>query len=127
MRFRFSLKWLLIDFTALSVIFYVLFIRPTVIANRLITSVGNYDLRELSKATDPAWKQSTKGQVMSGSQFAELEPANWSDIWNCQRRVVLKLSFARMSGNLVVLTAKRELNVTTGPAGIRLLEEVERR
>jgi len=126
MRFRFSLRWLLIAFTVLSVFFYVLFIRPTVIANRLVTSVGMYDLRELSKTADPAWKESVKDQVMSGSQYAELEPANWSDIYNFQRRVVLKLSFARMVGKLVVPTATRELNVITGPTGVRLIEEVER-
>ena len=47
MRFRFSLKWLLILFAVLSVFLYALFIRPTVIAQRFIQTVNQGDLGEL--------------------------------------------------------------------------------
>jgi hypothetical protein len=41
MRPRFSLRWLLIAFTVLSLGFYLFFIRPTVIANQFVSRIDD--------------------------------------------------------------------------------------
>ena len=84
MRFRFSLRWMLIAFTVLSVFFYVLFIRPTVIANRFVTAIRNGDFEtaeSLCSGTTPhflteAIKENRK-PVWVG---AKLTPRTWGSL-----------------------------------------------
>ena len=86
MRFRFSLRWLLVTFTVLSLVFYVLFIRPTVIANRFASAI---QLGEVSgmQSFFPS------NQIVEFNdliyQKAEVQDQTWDDVRNFRRRVVV--------------------------------------
>jgi hypothetical protein len=90
MRPRFSLRWLLIGFTFLTVIFYLLFIRPTVVAQRLVSAVKN---GERSPGILGTW-----GHHPWQVEKAALQPRTWPDIWQFRRRVRVDTSFTDASG-----------------------------
>jgi hypothetical protein len=93
-RPRFSMKWLLISFTILSMIFYVLFIRPTVIANRFASAAnsGNY---EYALSLIPEGPRKIIAEYLDGIAKPTFKVAiyarEWSDIWRLQRRLLIQI------------------------------------
>ena len=83
MRPRFSLKWLLIAFTVLSVLFYVLFIRPTVNAERFVADInaGNYSQLPVFKNTI---------RILDADAF--LLPRSWDDALRCRWRIGVEVT-----------------------------------
>lgn len=104
MRPRFSLKWLLICFTVASVVLYVIFIRPTAIAERFVSRVENRDFDAIQPLSfhgqSFAGMLGEEGHTLEecGDQVlvkAELEPRTWEDFFDCQRRISLEVSAER--------------------------------
>lgn len=101
-RFRFSLKLLFIAFAVLSVSFYVLFIRPTVIANRFVSALNRGDVKVFESLADGVQEklidllhQQDKNIKFEDVKFsAEIKPQSWRDIYKCRRTVWAYLSYS---------------------------------
>ena len=102
MRPRFSLRWLLIAFTIMSVAFYILIIRPTTIAQRFVTALNRGDVTALRMLADGvqdsllnSLHQQDKNIKLEDVKFsAEIRPQTWRDIYKFRRDVWLHLSYS---------------------------------
>ena len=107
MRPRFSLRWLLIGFTVLTIAFYFLFVRPTMIAQQLVASVKSTEFKPGSllpsgdKEVQGTWKV----------KDAYLQPREWSDVWRCQRRAQVIATLNNPPGS----PTRMLVNYTAGP------------
>lgn len=87
-RPRFSLKWLLIVVTALSVALFVLLIYPTTKAKRFVAGVNNGSIDNDAATGNPKPIEFSKEDVgEDGRSSAELLPWDWSDLFRLRRRV----------------------------------------
>lgn len=86
MRPCFSLRWLLIAFTVLSVFFYALVVRPTVIAKQFVSSVNRGDLAELQLLHEESVQP---WPFVTGSVYAELVPLKWTDFKLFRRKIAI--------------------------------------
>jgi hypothetical protein len=93
-RPHFSMKWLLISFTILSAIFYTLFIRPTVIAERFASAAKSEDYQYVLSfiAEDPRKTIAEALDTMAKPTIkVTIYPRVWSDIWKLQRRMLIQV------------------------------------
>ena len=116
-RPRFSLRWMLIAFTLLAVIFYFCFVWPTVNAQRLVAdiNVGNYSRL-------PVFKDSI--HIVDADAF--LLPRSWDDALRCRRRVgveVTRKTFYLLRSREGGLTTKFIL-YESGPLGMYQREPI---
>ena len=106
------MRWLLIAFSVLAIVFYLLFVRPTVLAEKLITSTKNgVHARlpaSLTRNDDMLQKRKWK------FKDARLQLREWSDVWRCRRRFSLILSREPPYVNTVLL------DITALPTGYHL-------
>ena len=91
MKLRFSLRWLLVGVTALSVLLYVGFIHPTLVAERFIRSIESHDYRQLDPIC-PLTKEGWLTDWMFGTRClsdcdvkVHLQPQSWDDLWKLRR------------------------------------------
>jgi hypothetical protein len=112
MRPRYSIRWLLIAFGILTVVFYLLFVRPTVLAEKLITSTkdGVHAPLPPSLTRNDDMLQNRKWKFKD----ARLQPREWADVWRFRRRFTLILSREPPFINTVLL------DITAGPIGYYL-------
>jgi hypothetical protein len=91
----------LILFTVLSVSFYVLFVRPTVLAKQFVQAVNSGDFSTLETMTaGDSWSMLQDLQSYH-KEFtfenckvsAEAKPCTWRDIYKFRRRVNLHIAF----------------------------------
>jgi hypothetical protein len=97
MRPRFSLRWLLVSFTVLAVIFYLLFVRPTQVAQSFVDRVnaGNYwELFSELQRQPRTSANNESGGLWGKSLFASVSPRSWSDIFQCRRRFSLRFEYS---------------------------------
>lgn len=115
MRPRFSLRWLLLVFTLLTVAFYLLFVSPTFVADRLIAASDRDDLSELKPwlGVPPVLR----------IRSARLQPREWSDVWRFQRRFTLRFDCLDHGKDGTVSQNTRELDIATGPTGVKTVQE----
>jgi hypothetical protein len=88
------MKWLLVWFTILSVIFYALFIRPTVIARQFANAANSGDYQyALSFIPDEPRKTIAEylDTVAKPTFKVTLYPRAWNDIWRVQQRMLIQL------------------------------------
>lgn len=116
-RFRFSLRWLLVGFTVLSVGFYFLFVRPTVIANRFVAVMGRGDYRNLDAIGVHPWFERFSGKP--NHVEAQLQPREWADVWHFRRRIVVTATHI-LTGSDMGFSAR--FNVTVTPITVRAVE-----
>src|SRR5262245_8944936 len=109
MRPRFQMRSLLVVFSVLVLLLYFLFVRPTVIAQRLATAVKNGEF-EPGPSKAGAWNQ----EAWQHSE-AELQPLNWNDVWGFQRRLKLVV---QLTDNPVI--DRVVLECTVGPIDYQL-------
>jgi hypothetical protein len=85
MRPRFSLRWLLIAFAIFSVCLYVLFIRPTVLAERFVAAInrGEADPYDVVQRPQLAASRPTDNKTV----VARVLPRTWSDILHARREL----------------------------------------
>jgi hypothetical protein len=105
MRPRFSVRLLLVIFAVLAAACYLVFARPTVIAERFVAAVKARDFRVAELLLKPQRFRSGANLIayyMSPSAepttkavliYAEVLPREWSDIWSFQRRVIFRVAF----------------------------------
>jgi hypothetical protein len=104
MRPRFSIRLLLVAFAVLAAACYVLFARPTVLAERFVAAVMGRDFRAaqslLRNRDDRSLDDILGGGTRRGNQatskvvlvYAEVLPREWTDLWAFQRRVILRVA-----------------------------------
>ena len=86
-RPRFSLKWLLIAVTVLSVALFVLVIYPTNKAKRFVAGINDGRIDPTKELEWPFRSESTLAPISRIPLTAELKPYIWADFVSCQRRV----------------------------------------
>jgi hypothetical protein len=95
MRPRFSLRWLLIAFTVLSLGFYLLFVRPTVLANEFIAAINGHDYERANSLFE--YVRTIRGFTSFGGErswyIGEVRPREWSDVWQCRRIIRVEYGF----------------------------------
>lgn len=94
MRPRFSLRLLMIAVTLLAIACYWFFVRPTAIAQRFVSAVGekNYQQAEsLCFDVDSKFLSETLDKIGNAEVQVEIQPRDWQDIWKLQRRMILKV------------------------------------
>ena len=104
-RLRFSLRWLLIAFTVLVPIVYLLFVRPTVIVHQLVDAINKKDYRFLQsmdsepiplKDTVATFKDLDDVEHMNINRVslnAVAVPSSWGDIFRFRRRANVLVNF----------------------------------
>jgi hypothetical protein len=100
-RPQFSLRWLLIAFTVLSVSFYVLFIRPTALAKELVNATNCGDFSTLKTMTAGSSSSMLEDLQSYHKDFtfenckvsAEVRPSTWRDIYKFRRKVNIRIAF----------------------------------
>jgi hypothetical protein len=103
MRPRFSLKWLLIAVTVLSVVFYALFIHPTISAHRFVDAVNSGDFSGVKELRAGGSGSSTMLEDLQSwnkeytfencKVSAELKPRTWRDVNKFRRIVWIHIAF----------------------------------
>jgi hypothetical protein len=127
MRPRFSLRWLLIGFTIVSVAFYVAIIRPTAMAQRFVVAIERNDfdaahslLREDDRRISIAAGKLRDRVGPIDRMFIEIFPRNWQDLWACQRRLLLRTArHDDTNGRYVDWTEDTE--IVAGIAGLQVI------
>jgi len=89
---RFSLRRLLIIVTLLAVASYALFVRPTVLANRLAQAVNAGDLQSAEALLGDPAGNAFQTAFTEATSVAEVSPREWSDVWHLRRTVVVSSS-----------------------------------
>jgi hypothetical protein len=123
MRPRFSLRWLLIAVAVLAIGLYVLFIRPTVVAQRFAAAIGRGDYSDLHTIGEGKLLQrfaSESDRVTSANVeiFARLEPQTRNDVFKFQRRLWVFIFFPR-EDKPVDRPYQKGIWVTAGISGMR--------
>jgi hypothetical protein len=95
-RLRFSIRWLLVLIAATATLCYVLFVRPTVVAQRFVKSIERRDYSTALGALLKSWPYSGLRPPVNETEsisfaYAEVLPREWSDIWALQRRLILRI------------------------------------
>src|SRR5690349_11127272 len=88
-RLRISLRRLLIGFTVLSIAFYVVFVRPTTLADRFSKAIQEGDIKGAASLAGSIDESTIESNYSDPVTTAEVLPRNWSDIWRCRRRVTV--------------------------------------
>jgi hypothetical protein len=105
MRPRFSVRVLLVVCAVLAIACYLLFARPTAIAEQFVAAVNARDFHVAESLlkpqpfrsgkslieyyTSPSPNPATKAVLI----YAEVLPREWNDIWSFQRRVIFRVAF----------------------------------
>jgi hypothetical protein len=96
-RPRFSLRWLLVAFTLVAVVLYVLFVHPTIAANRFVAAVNRGDFSQLEslgllRNLQTYNKDYTFEKV---TVRAKLKPRAWRDVYKFRRNVDVRVAFPK--------------------------------
>jgi hypothetical protein len=76
------MRLILIVVAISGVTFYVLFVRPTVVANKFVSAI---------ERNDYSWVENSVWDLNFTHVDAKVLPREWSDIWRFQRRIALEL------------------------------------
>lgn len=87
LRPRFSLRWMLILFALFGVLFYLLFVRPTVLANEFVAAINGHDYERANSLFDfvPTIRGFSSFRGETCWYMGEVRPREWSDLWHCRR------------------------------------------
>jgi hypothetical protein len=98
-RIRFTIRLLFVITAVLAVALYVLYVRPTLIANRFVAAVTRHDYstaKSLLVCDDLPGLDDETGTVEQ--IYAEVLPREWEDIYKCQRKVVIRFVHRQEEG-----------------------------
>jgi hypothetical protein len=77
---------------ALAGALYVLYVRPTLVANRFVAAVMRHDYQAAKSLVIGRKLRGLDGGLKSVDQvYAEVLPREWEDIRKCQRKVIFRL------------------------------------
>lgn len=100
-RPRFSLRWMMIGFTLFTVVLYVLFVRPTVLAKQFAGAINRADGGELETVTLNGISLRTRMSKIAPrvtysptnvKAMAALVPQTWRDVWKFRRIVNVEIA-----------------------------------
>ena len=91
MRLRFSLRLAFVVTTLLAAALYWFVARPTILAHRFAAAVNKRDYETAKPLLPDFWLFSAQPDNSIDLVFVEVLPREWSDIWNSQRRLILRL------------------------------------
>jgi hypothetical protein len=110
---RFSLRLMLIVVTLSAVAAYWFVSRPTILANRFVVAVERQDYTTAkSMLRNYFWgfDETVTSVRPIDRTYAEVLPREWSDVWTCQRRLILRISrHERTEGRYVDWTEDYEI------------------
>ena len=99
-RLRFSTRWVFICLTVVSVLLYLLYIRPAAVANRFARAIQDAGRVDLQKVSDRYFAGVNTKDVTIHSL---IEPRSWSDVFSCRQRFAMALQPASANGTSVVI------------------------
>jgi hypothetical protein len=94
-RLRFTMRWLLVAFAIATIAFYVLFIRPTIVAERFVRVIGEGDLKQAASMLIGDQQSAGMPHIHdfgSASSAGQLSRRTWSDIWHLRRTISVRTS-----------------------------------
>ena len=91
-RLRFSLKWILVFFAFFGFACYLLFVRPTVLAERFVNLIQSNEYREAeSLCVSDSRRFSEYVKSESVVVTVQLHARTWNDIWKMRRRMWVRV------------------------------------
>jgi hypothetical protein len=105
---------LFVGIAIVAAILYAFVARPTMIAQRFVAAVAkqDYDRAGAMLRSRSDWVRVVRpgGSVKADRIYAEVQPREWSDVWNCRRRILVRVSrHSEKSGGYVDWTEDSEL------------------
>ena len=93
-------------FAALAVAFYVLYFRPTIVAERLIRDINAGDTTALMSLRQQVEKDDWRfsgnyASSLTADIHALLLPRTWSDIFRAQRTILVNASYPKRASGAV--------------------------
>jgi hypothetical protein len=90
-RIRFTIRLLFVITAVLAVALYVLYVRPTLIANRFVAAVMRCDFSTANSLLIGDELPGLDDETGTVEQiYAEVLPREWEDIFKCQRKIVVR-------------------------------------
>jgi hypothetical protein len=125
-RFRFSLRGVLVAATVCAVLLYLGVARPTMLANRLVAAANAQDMDAVDAlVAEKDWREEDEGGLPRDRAtrrdhiYADLFPRDWSDWLGCRRRIVLRIARHRdTNGQHVEWT--QDIDFVSSATGIRV-------
>ena len=120
---------MLLAFTLLAVVFYVCFVRPTVLAKRFVAAVESRQF-EYADSLMGQGRNFFVANADSDSQLVAVHifPRSWSDVWRFRRRVSVSVSaqgrvtgLAEHLGMAAAWGSVADLVCEFGPLGPRVI------
>jgi hypothetical protein len=129
MRFRFSLRLLLALVAVVGVAIYLLYVRPTQLAERFVAAVEQSDVAAAMAllSEQDRWIFTQAGDLAAAIDrvYAEVLPREWPDIWACQRRVIYRVAYHEdTEGRYIHWT--HDTDVVAGVSGLRVIDKPAR-
>jgi hypothetical protein len=91
-RIRFGIRLLLVVTAAVAGALYVLYVRPTLVANRFVAAVMRHDNHTAKSLVIGRELRGLNDGIGNVDQvYAEVLPREWEDIRKCQRKVIFRL------------------------------------
>jgi hypothetical protein len=101
MRRRFSIRILFIGIAIVATVVYVFVVRPSAIAQRFVAAIAlqDYDRAGAMLRLPNDWVRIVRplDSEKADRVYAELQPREWRDVWNCRRRI--RVTVSRHSNN----------------------------
>ena len=113
-RPRFSLRWFLITFTVLSVLFFVLTVYPTTKAKHFVAGINN---GSIDVSDELPWERRAVSKAT-----AEIRPCTWGDLFKIRRQLNVTFDVANPASYSSQLI--EQVGVT--PFGYQLIQVEER-
>lgn len=107
-RFRFSMRWLLVFFSLFGAILYVLFVRPTAVANQFADRVNRGQLSELMQLHNASNQLFPIAHDVHLS--AKVLPRDWYDWRHFQRTAAIQCTSSDLDWGTRVYTVRLRLN-----------------
>lgn len=91
-RIRFTVRLLFVATAVLAVALYVLYVRPTSIAQRFVAAIMSHDFSAAKSLVVGEGLSDLDDETAHVDRFyAEVLPREWDDIRKCQRRVIFRV------------------------------------
>ena len=121
---------MLIAFTLLAVVFYVCFVRPTVLAKRFVAAIerGDYQAADaMCLGEDPHFVSEAHDEMRDpGPVTAKVEPRSWRNVWKMNRIIevgIIQSTEVKTNAGQLVRTGLH-FDAVAGVFGVRPSEKI---
>ena len=115
------MRLLLVGFGIATGAFYLLFVRPTELANKFAGVVAAQDVKLATTMLNSDDETSIKSNFSDAVCHPEVQPRTWSDVWHCRRRITVLASVPSSSG--VGMVFQQQSTFEAGPFRVRFVEK----